>query len=216
MRWFSSLVGLGCLGLIACGSRALEVDGANGNSLIGGPGADTGSETSSSTPAQTGETCADIDFSERLAAAMPSCSAPMPTARGWDKGNAGDLAEFKTFVVGRWLTCSLPPGIPAPAGSVGIEFTADGRSYFLTVDCTGAIVRGKGGTTSDAGPITSWENWYEFLPSGQLNLYYGGPPAGGWSGMNIPHGAFDTSPRRMWIDVMGVFSSMYVPAPERI
>ena len=56
----------------------------------------------------------------------------------------------------------------------------------------------------------------EFLPSGQLNLYYGGPPDAGASGMNFLHGAFDTSPRRMFIDVMGVFKSMYVPAPERI
>ena len=153
------------------------------------------------------------DFSARLAAAMADCAAPMP-GRKVD-GDESAIADFKPFVVGRWLSCPSSTGapIPGPSGNVGVEFTAEGRAIFLRVACDGAIVRGSGGGPIDGGPPQTWDNRYEILdPGGQLNVYYGDP----WTREAIVHATFDPSPKRIGFDNEGVFQGMYVVAPERL
>jgi hypothetical protein len=209
--------------LTACGARVESLDpNIKGNDLTG-----TSPDASADAPAVTSPdtsasepTCATDNLEARLAAVSAACAAGKPTRSYEMSVDPVANKEFQSFVLGRWLFCpgAKAPGIPGPKGHVGIEFAPGGRAYFLTVSCAGAIVRGSGGEPDDASLINSWENWYTFNPAtgGQFEIYYGGPPTGSWRGMNILHGTFDTKPARFFVDVMGVYESLYVRAPESL
>jgi hypothetical protein len=180
----------------------------------------------SGVPTHDAAACPGVDLSARLAAAAAACNSPLPTRSFEQMIDPGGNADFRSFMIGRWLYCAgeKSPGIPGPVGHVGVELTADGRLYFLELECSGEIVRGSGPPAPDGGAKESWENWYAFhKDNGQFEVYYGGSPvapegsdATTWRGMNILHGFFGRAPDRIWIDVMGVFASMYVRAPAKI
>ena len=189
---------------VGCGGKEGDDESANGSGLS--PDDVVTTDASVSLDAD----CPDVDFSARLADALRDCGAPTPT---------GTSTPLATFVVGRWLWCSpiaiggYPPGQPiaGPLGSVGVEFTGDGRAFFLRLACDGTIVRGTGGHPTDSGPIGTWANTYAVLGESQITLY-----AADTAESDFAEAKWDDSPKRMLLNQMGVLEAMYVVAPDRI
>lgn len=109
--------------------------------------------------------------------------------------------ELNALLIGRWQRC-LPPQLPGE--DIGVEFTADGKYYPLTVDDTLQVVRRTG---------VDYERYWIYSPPGSEDPISHQPSANGFlelNGVFTSPPQFTNEPRQLRI-LFSPAISKYVP-----
>jgi hypothetical protein len=148
---------------LATGPSANGTFTSPGVASVGASGAAAGGAAGSASATAPPSTDADVPSRPPMPAPEPPPSATCGTPPG-PAVPLSTTGQLYAAMTGRWQICSgrdIWKTVGAPTDAVGVEYSADGRMYYLVAGAGGAV-RGSG---------FDYQLTYDVLVSGQVNMH---------------------------------------------